>query len=118
MLNKLPFLLVGVVVAIIAGALIPKLWEHDTSDIPPTPTVVSVPYKWIDPDNMNIIYMTPNGNAITVIPGYITVPEIYAQSIIKRYLDIHDGKLPPPQYLPEDWEGFVVPPRNPRDGEN
>ena len=68
-------------------------------------------FRWVDPKNLNVIYIVPDGYNTTVVPMHMSVPEEWFTIILNDYAYQHPEGVPPAfmDWLPRDWLKVTLP---------
>jgi len=67
--------------------------------------------RWVDPQNLNIIYTVPNGYHAIVIPMGMSVPDPWFQLLLTDYISKHPEGLSSDfiNWMPRDWLKVILP---------
>lgn len=67
--------------------------------------------RWVDPQNLNIIYTVPNGYHAIVIPMGMSVPDPWFQLLLNDYAMKHPEGLSSDfiNWMPRDWLKVILP---------
>jgi len=67
--------------------------------------------RWVDPQNLNIIYTVPNGYHAIVIPMGMSVPDPWFQLLLTDYVSKHPEGLSNEfiDWMPRDWLKVILP---------
>ena len=108
--NPLGVAIIAILIAI--AALASQYWPGDSPiDVTPLTVVeacVGPPLKYVDPDNLIVVYMSPESCNITAVPLNAAVPSIFGGAILQDM----DGRGIPilsADDLPKDWYRLVTP---------
>ena len=67
--------------------------------------------RWVDPKNLNVIYIVPDGYNAMVVPMHMSVPEEWFQVLLNDYAMNHPEGLSQEfiDWMPRDWLKVILP---------
>ena len=67
--------------------------------------------RWVDPKNLNVIYVVPDGYNAMVVPMHMSVPEEWFQVLLNAYASNHPEGLSQEfiDWMPRDWLKVILP---------
>ena len=67
--------------------------------------------RWVDPKNLNVIYVVPDGYNAMVVPMHMSVPEEWFQVLLNAYAANHPEGLSQEfiDWMPRDWLKVILP---------
>ena len=67
--------------------------------------------RWVDPKNLNVVYVVPDGYNTMVVPMHMSVPEEWFQVLLNDYAMNHPEGLSQEfiDWMPRDWLKVILP---------
>ena len=67
--------------------------------------------RWVDPKNLNVVYVVPDGYNTMVVPMHMSVPEGWFQVLLNDYAMNHPEGLSQEfiDWMPRDWLKGILP---------
>ena len=67
--------------------------------------------RWVDPKNLNVVYVVPDGYNTMVVPMHMSVPEGWFQVLLNDYAMNHPEGLSQEfiDWMPRDWLKVILP---------
>ena len=67
--------------------------------------------RWVDPKNLNVVYVVPDGYNTMVVPMHMSVPEEWFSVILNAYVSNHPEGLSQEfiDWMPRDWLKVILP---------
>ena len=68
-------------------------------------------FRWVDPKNLNVVYVVPDGYNAMVVPMHMSVPEEWFQVLLNAYAANHPEGLSQEfiDWMPRDWLKVILP---------